>query len=296
MSLYGKNQILSVRERRRETGFQNPQLAKTKGFMQQNFMMGSVKSRQRQSEILNEQEQDLSGPADIVKGWQEAGYQVRQSFKNSVSSEYKVASGKESDMLYGEYPVAKTDISIDAENGVTGSKLGVSFAEELMQRLNLSPTVAAAWAGNTHHESAGFTAAREKDSKKNQGGRGFNMFTDMAVAKANRLTETQKQALSVDALLEKGLRRSAFKKWTKENNLKVGSIDADLGFIEYEIKNTREGNILEDLKGVTDINEAAKIISEGYYRPNKEYAYLDRRQGHATTIFDMMQKAVQGVK
>ena len=61
-----------------------------------------------------------------------------------------------------------------------------------MQRLNLSPTVAAAWAGNTHHESAGFTAAREKGSKKNQGGRGFNMFTDMAVAKANRLTETQK--------------------------------------------------------------------------------------------------------
>ena len=238
----------------------------------------------------------MYSPAEKIKEWQDAGYQVSQSFKNSVSSEYKVASGKESDMLYGEYPVAKTDISIDAENGVTGSKLGVSFAEELMQRLNLSPTVAAAWAGNTHHESAGFTAAREKDSKKNQGGRGFNMFTDMAVAKANRLTETQKQALSVDALLEKGLRRSAFKKWTKENNLKVGSIDADLGFIEYEIKNTREGNILEDLKGVTDINEAARIISEGYYRPNKEYAYLDRRQGHATTIFDMMQKAVRGVK
>jgi len=296
MSLYGKDQVIGVRERLGQTGFQDVRLQESGSLMKRSTAKSRAIGQDRFADIQYQQNQNLYSPAEKIKEWQDAGYQVSQSFKNSVSSEYKVASGKESDMLYGEYPVAKTDISIDAENGVTGSKLGVSFAEELMQRLNLSPTVAAAWAGNTHHESAGFTAAREKGSKKNQGGRGFNMFTDMAVAKANRLTETQKQALSVDALLEKGLRRSAFKKWTKENNLKVGSIDADLGFIEYEIKNTREGNILEDLKGVTDINEAAKIISEGYYRPNKEYAYLDRRQGHATTIFDMMQKAVQGVK
>ena len=296
MSLYGKDQVIGVRERLGQTGFQDVRLQESGSLMKRSTAKSRAIGQDRFADIQYQQNQNLYSPAEKIKEWQDAGYQVSQSFKNSVSSEYKVASGKESDMLYGEYPVAQTDISIDAENGVTGSKLGVSFAEELMQRLNLSPTVAAAWAGNTHHESAGFTAAREKDSKKNQGGRGFNMFTDMAVAKANRLTETQKQALSVDALLEKGLRRSAFKKWTKENNLKVGSIDADLGFIEYEIKNTREGNILEDLKGVTDINEAAKIISEGYYRPNKEYAYLDRRQGHATTIFDMMQKAVRGVK
>jgi len=296
MSLYGKDQVIGVRERLGQTGFQDVRLQESGSLMKRSTAKSRAIGQDRFADIQYQQNQNLYSPAEKIKEWQDAGYQVSQSFKNSVSSEYKVASGKESDMLYGEYPVAQTDISIDAENGVTGSKLGVSFAEELMQRLNLSPTVAAAWAGNTHHESAGFTAAREKGSKKNQGGRGFNMFTDMAVAKANRLTETQKQALSVDALLEKGLRRSAFKKWTKENNLKVGSIDADLGFIEYEIKNTREGNILEDLKGVTDINEAAKIISEGYYRPNKEYAYLDRRQGHATTIFDMMQKAVRGVK
>ena len=296
MSLYGKDQVIGVRERLGQTGFQDVRLQESGSLMKRSTAKSRAIGQDRFADIQYQQNQNLYSPAEKIKEWQDAGYQVSQSFKNSVSSEYKVASGQPSDMLYGEYPVAKTDISIDAENGVTGSKLGVSFAEELMQRLNLSPTVAAAWAGNTHHESAGFTAAREKGSKKNQGGRGFNMFTDMAVAKANRLTETQKQALSVDALLEKGLRRSAFKKWTKENNLKVGSIDADLGFIEYEIKNTREGNILEDLKGVTDINEAAKIISEGYYRPNKEYAYLDRRQGHATTIFDMMQKAVQGVK
>ena len=296
MSLYGKDQVIGVRERLGQTGFQDVRLQESGSLMKRSTAKSRAIGQDRFADIQYQQNQNLYSPAEKIKEWQDVGYQVSQSFKNSVSSEYKVASGKESDMLYGEYPVAQTDISIDAENGVTGSKLGVSFAEELMQRLNLSPTVAAAWAGNTHHESAGFTAAREKGSKKNQGGRGFNMFTDMAVAKANRLTETQKQALSVDALLEKGLRRSAFKKWTKENNLKVGSIDADLGFIEYEIKNTREGNILEDLKGVTDINEAAKIISEGYYRPNKEYAYLDRRQGHATTIFDMMQKAVQGVK
>ena len=296
MSLYGKDQVIGVRERLGQTGFQDVRLQESGSLMKRSTAKSRAIGQDRFADIQYQQIQNLYSPAEKIKEWQDAGYQVSQSFKNSVSSEYKVASGKESDMLYGEYPVAQTDISIDAENGVTGSKLGVSFAEELMQRLNLSPTVAAAWAGNTHHESAGFTAAREKDSKKNQGGRGFNMFTDMAVAKANRLTETQKQALSVDALLEKGLRRSAFKKWTKENNLKVGSIDADLGFIEYEIKNTREGNILEDLKGVTDINEAARIISEGYYRPNKEYAYLDRRQGHATTIFDMMQKAVRGVK
>ena len=296
MSLYGKDQVIGVRERLGQTGFQDVRLQESGSLMKRSTAKSRAIGQDRFADIQYQQNQNLYSPAEKIKEWQDAGYQVSQSFKNSVSSEYKVASGKESDMLYGEYPVAQTDISIDAENGVTGSKLGVSFAEELMQRLNLSPTVAAAWAGNTHHESAGFTAAREKGSKKNQGGRGFNMFTDMAVAKANRLTETQKQALSVDALLEKGLRRSAFKKWTKENNLKVGSIDADLGFIEYEIKNTREGNILEDLKGVTDINEAARIISEGYYRPNKEYAYLDRRQGHATTIFDMMQKAVRGVK
>ena len=296
MSLYGKDQVIGVRERLGQTGFQDVRLQESGSLMKRSTAKSRAIGQDRFADIQYQQNQNLYSPAEKIKEWQDAGYQVSQSFKNSVSSEYKVASGQPSDMLYGEYPVAKTDISIDAENGVTGSKLGVSFAEELMQRLNLSPTVAAAWAGNTHHESAGFTAAREKGSKKNQGGRGFNMFTDMAVAKANRLTETQKQALSVDALLEKGLRRSAFKKWTKENNLKVGSIDADLGFIEYEIKNTREGNILEDLKGVTDINEAARIISEGYYRPNKEYAYLDRRQGHATTIFDMMQKAVRGVK
>ena len=293
MGLYTKEQIKDTRQRLAAgIGFTSAKTKKTKGLMNQSIAGSMKRGERRSAENYYELENLLNTPDKVVEGWKKANYEVSSSFKDSV----KLASSKPSDMLFDPPPVAKTDIAINAENGVTGSKLGVSFAQELMHRLNISPTIAAAWAGNTHHESAGFTSAREKGSKKNQGGRGYNMFTDMAVAKENRLTETQKQQLSVDVLLEKGLRRSAFKKWTKENGLKIGSIDADLGFIEYEIKNTREGNILETLQGITDINEVARIISKDYYRPNEDYAHVDRRQKHAVTYFDLLQKAARGVK
>lgn len=296
MGLYNKIDIKRVRDRLKAgIGFSSEGISETEGLMKQSI--AGTRARYNANAAQNAYELDqILTPDKVVKSYQKAIYDVSSDFKNSVAEEYKVASAEKSDMLYGPAPVAETNIAIDVESGVTGSKLGVSFAKELMHRLNISPTIAAAWAGNVYHESAGFTAAREKGSKENQGGRGHNMYTDMAVAEENRLTETQKQALSVDVLLEKGLRRSAFKKFSKENNFKIGSIEADLGFMEYEIKNTREGNILKDLEGVTDINEATKIISENFYRPNKKYAHVDRRQGHATTIFNALQKAAQGVK
>jgi|TARA_R110000851_G_scaffold1659_3_gene6461 lysozyme len=113
MALYGKDQVIGVRERLGQTGFQDVRLQESGSLMRRSTAKSRAIGQDKFADIQYKQNQDLYGPVEKIKGWQEAGYEVSQSFKNSIASEYKVASAKQSDMLDG-FPVPVVDAESDS--------------------------------------------------------------------------------------------------------------------------------------------------------------------------------------
>jgi len=66
-----------------------------------------------------------------------------------------------------------------------------------------------------------------------------------------------------------GDRRKDFESWASENDLDLNSYEANFGFLMHEIQNTREGRFLEKLEATDNIEDATRVVSEGYLRPGK---------------------------
>ena len=96
MSLYNKKEILRVRERLGQVGFQNERVLKSKALMERGVAYSMARGKNRLGNIRAEAAYE---PAVKIKEWEQANYEVSKSFKDSVASEYKVASAKQSDML-----------------------------------------------------------------------------------------------------------------------------------------------------------------------------------------------------
>lgn len=134
---------------------------------------------------------------------------------------------------------APVQISADAED------VGVRLVGDLEEALGISQVQAAAIVGNLAHETSDFKFMQELEPvvKGSRGGYGFAQWT--------------------------GSRRKDFESWASENDLDLNSYEANFGFLMHEIQNTREGRFLEKLEATDNIEDATRVVSEGYLRPGK---------------------------
>ncbi|MEY9560482.1 phage tail tape measure protein [Sinorhizobium fredii] len=124
-----------------------------------------------------------------------------------------------------------------------GTATGVELAKRLQKDYGLSAGAAAGFAGNLAHESGNFRVLQEVKPlvKGSRGGYGWAQWT--------------------------GPRRRQFEAFAKERGLDVSKPDTNYAFLRHELENTPEGAVLGKLKGVTDPQEATRIVSETYLRP-----------------------------
>lgn len=125
------------------------------------------------------------------------------------------------------------------------TETGKMLMQDLKEAYQLTDEQAAGFVGNLAHETGDFKFMQEIEPvvAGSKGGYGFAQWT--------------------------GPRRKAFEEWALKNKMDVNSYEANLGFLMYEIDNTSEGAFMEDLKKAKTVEEATKIVSEGYLRPGK---------------------------
>lgn len=143
---------------------------------------------------------------------------------------------------------------------MAASDKGLWLRNRLMRDFGLTKAAAAAFAGNLHIESGGFTQLQEINPtvKGSRGGYGWAQWT--------------------------GPRRKQYEAWAKERGLDPATDEANYGFLAHELMNTREGAVLQKLRGVTDPKQAALIVSREFLRPG--IPHEDKRVAQAMRYFD----------
>jgi len=193
--------------------------------------------------------------------------------ENKSMAEKMKEFGVEKDPVTGD--LIRTDAppekptKISKTSGVTvDSAYEISFKlmDDLKKDYNLTTEQAAAFAGNLWHETMGFQAFQEKGPKVGRGGLGFAQWT--------------------------ASRRVTFEDYLKkQGNLSADDYGANYGYLKKELDST-EKKVLKTLRGQTvrsgedgtNIKESAEIISDTFFRPNKDKAYKDRRVAAAEDI------------
>lgn len=124
-----------------------------------------------------------------------------------------------------------------------GSDTGYKLVEDLIDEFDLTREQAAGFVGNLDYETGGFKFMQEIEPMipGSKGGYGFAQWT--------------------------GPRRRQFESWSQEQGLDPSSYEANKGFLFHELKNTREGRVLESLRNVNDPQEAARVVSDEFLRP-----------------------------
>jgi len=130
--------------------------------------------------------------------------------------------------------------------------------DDLQRDFQLTPEQAAGFVGNLAYETANFKTLQEIDPvvEGSRGGGGYAQWT--------------------------GPRRVAFENWANEQGLDAAEYDANYGFLKYELQNTPEGRVLDELRGAETADDAARIVSEKFLRPG--IPNLDRRIQLARTF------------
>ena len=193
--------------------------------------------------------------------------------ENKSMAERMKEFGVEKDPVTGELvrtdPPPEKPTKISKTSGVSvDSAYETSFKlmDDLKKDYNLTTEQAAAFVGNLWHETGGFTAFQEKDPKVGRGGLGFAQWT--------------------------ASRRVTFEDYLREQgNLSADDYGANYGYLKKELNST-EKKVLKTLRGqvarsgenIVDIGEATEIISDVFFRPNKDKAYKDRRIAAAEDI------------
>lgn len=136
---------------------------------------------------------------------------------------------------------------------ILGSDTGKRLMQDLMEEFDLTKEQAAAFVGNLAQETGDFKFMQELDPtvEGSKGGFGFAQWT--------------------------GPRRKMFEAWAAENDLDPKSYEANWGYLkkelteaDSEIKNMGI-NTLEGLRGIDDVEEATRFISENFLRPGKPH-------------------------
>ena len=132
--------------------------------------------------------------------------------------------------------------SAPPQGGEVGD-IGQRLMADMMRDFNLTPEQAAGFVGNLDHESGGFTSLQEINPtvKGSRGGFGYAQWT--------------------------GPRRREFEGWAEANGLDPTSYEANYGFLRHELTATPEGRVLGDLRGARSVDEAARVVSNGFLRP-----------------------------
>lgn len=154
--------------------------------------------------------------------------------------------------------------------------IALRMKRDLQQRLLLREHEAAGFVGNGDHESGGFGALRGNlwqhgyDTKRDEG---------------NALGTFQWD----------GVRREDFKKWAKENGYDDQSIEQSYepsyGFLEHELTNPPEGEVLKGLNKADTADDAARIIEKMYLRSGRPR--LAERQRLARRALDLPDYTVE---
>jgi len=193
--------------------------------------------------------------------------------ENESMAEKMKAFGVEKDPVTGDIirtdtpPTRPTKISKTSGISVDSAyETSFKLMDDLKKDYNLTTEQAAAFAGNLWHETMGFQAFQEKGPKVGRGGLGFAQWT--------------------------ASRRVTFEDYLKEQgNLSADDYGANYGYLKKELDST-EKKVLKTLRGQTvrsgedgtNIKESAEIISDTFFRPNKDKAYKDRRVAAAEDI------------
>lgn len=193
--------------------------------------------------------------------------------ENESMAEKMKALGVEKDPVTGELirtdPPPEKPTKISKTSGISvDSAYEISFKlmDDLKRDYDLTTEQAAAFVGNLWHETRGFQAFQEEGVKVGRGGLGFAQWT--------------------------ASRRVTFEDYLKQQgNLSADDYGANYGYLKKELNST-EKKVLKTLKGqvaragenVVDIGEATEIISDVFFRPNKDKAYKDRRISAAEDI------------
>lgn len=140
-----------------------------------------------------------------------------------------------------------------------GREYGARLVQDLQEIFGLSKAQAAGFVGNLDHETGGFRFLQEIEPivPGSRGGFGFAQWT--------------------------GPRRTNFENWASTNNMDISSYDANLGFLVHEIQNTSEGRFMEDLMNAKTVEEATRVVSDGFLRPG--IPHMDSRIARATRYF-----------
>jgi len=127
--------------------------------------------------------------------------------------------------------------------GESTVKISNRLSNDLQKALDITPAAAAGIIGSLAHETGGFMEMQELNPvvPGSRGGTGYAQWT--------------------------GPRRIQFEEFAEDNGLDPSSYAANAGFLIHELKNTPEGKVLNDLKGIEDPQEATAIFSDKFLRP-----------------------------
>ena len=139
--------------------------------------------------------------------------------------------------------------------------VGFKLISDLSRDFDLQPHQASAIVGNLAHETGDFKFMQEITPlvPGSRGGYGFAQWT--------------------------GPRRVAFEAYAKEKGVPLDSYEANYGFLKEELSNTREGRVLDSLRGSESIEDATRIFSRGFLRPSKDHENLPSRTGRSSKYY-----------
>jgi hypothetical protein len=153
------------------------------------------------------------------------------------------------------------------------------FANKLASDLTefgLSDDAIAGIIGSLAYESLNFTRYKEIKGP----GVSAAQYTNM-----RGIDDTKRKELIRDrdyaGLVKIGARKDAFLAYAQDKGLDVRSYEAFRDFMFYEFRNTGEGSVLNKLDKAKNPEDAARIFTNSFLRPNKDKANMAKRMKNA---------------
>ena len=158
---------------------------------------------------------------------------------------------------------------------ITPEEFANNLASDLTE-FGLNDNQIAGIIGSLNYESLGFT--RYKEIK----GPGISaaQYTNM-----RGIDDTKRKELIRDrdyaGLVKIGARKDAFLAYAQDKGLDVRSYEAFRDFMFYEFRKTGEGSVLNKLDKAKNPEDAARIFTNSFLRPNKDKANMAKRMKNA---------------
>jgi hypothetical protein len=153
------------------------------------------------------------------------------------------------------------------------------FADNLASDLTefgLSDDAIAGIIGSLAYESLNFTRYKEIKGP----GVSAAQYTNM-----RGIDDTKRKELIRDrdyaGLVKIGARKDAFLAYAQDKGLDVRSYEAFRDFMFYEFRKTGEGSVLNKLDKAKNPEDAARIFTNSFLRPNKDKANMAKRMKNA---------------